>query len=169
MTWLESLPNDWWESYRSIPISSQAIQELNIEILFLTRSLLLETRTYARVCKRICLLTNDFQNALDGRYINLTKSKKKSIPSILSISSIIHKIDQTYLNIDRIEFTMHWLAIDGQQPIIPENPLPKFIENNTFNNQSEINNQEKIIPTDLADRSPLIGKLFELARSTNIT
>lgn len=165
MVWLENLPDDWWKSYQSNSLSPQCIQELDIELLFLIRSLLLETRTYARVCKRVRLLTIDFQNALDARNIhqsvNLTNNLKQSKESVISISSLLHQTDQLSSKIDRIQFTIHWLAIDGEQPIIPENLSPNFIEGNSFDKKPQ-----KIIPSQLTDQSPLLQKLFEIANST---
>jgi hypothetical protein len=170
MVWLESLPDDWWKQYQSISHSSQCIQELNIELLFLIRSLLLETRTYARVCKRPRLLAIDFQNALDarkiGRSVNLTNNRKHSEESIISISSLLHQTDQLSSEIDRIQLTIHWLAIDGEEPIIPENPPPNFMEENSLDQKSEKTNKTKIIPSELTDKSPFLHKLFEMARST---
>jgi len=172
MVWLESLPDDWWKQYQSISLSPACIQELNIELLFLIRSLLLETRTYARICKRVRLLVHDFQNALDARNIHRSvhfiNKIKQSKESIISISSLLHQTDQLPSNIDRIQLTIHWLAIDGEQPIIPENPLPNFIEENSLNKKLQTTNEQKIIPSQLTDQSPLLKKLFEIASSTKI-
>jgi hypothetical protein len=170
MVWLESLPDDWWKQYQSISLSSQCIQELNIELLFLVRSLLLETRTYARVCKRVCLLVDDFQNALDARHIHrsvsFTNNIKQSKESIISISSLLDETDQLSSKIDEIQLTIHWLAIDGEQPIIPENPLPCFIEEKSSDKKFQKINEKKIIPSQITDQSPLLKKLFEIASST---
>jgi len=172
MVWLENLPDDWWKQYQSSAFSSQCIQELDIELLFLIRSLLLETRTYTRVCKRTRLLTYDFQNALDARNIhrsiNSTNKKNQSEESIISISSIIQQTDQCLSNNNCIQLRIHWLAIDGEQPIIPENPLPNFNEDNSSNKKSQITNENKKIPLQLIDQSPLLKKLFTLANSTKI-
>jgi hypothetical protein len=85
MVWLENLPDDWWKSYQSNSLSPQCIQELDIELLFLIRSLLLETRTR--------LLTSDFQHALYARNIHRSVSSKKNIKqledSMISISLMI--------------------------------------------------------------------------------
>ena len=164
MVWLENLPDEWWKPYQSSSISSQCIRELDIELLFLIRSLLLETRTYARVCKRVRLLTIDFQHALYARNVRRSVSSENNIKqsveeSVISISSIIQQPDQLSPKIDRIQLTIQWLAIDGEQPIIPENPLPNFNTELTFN-------EKKIIPSQLTDQSPLLQKLFELANST---
>jgi hypothetical protein len=136
MVWLENLPDDWWKSYQTNSLSPQCIQELDIELLFLIRSLLLETRTYARVCKRARLLTSDFQHALYARNIHRSVSSKNNIKqledSMISISSMIEQTDQSSSSIDRIQLTMHWFAIDGEQPIIPENPSPNFNEELLF-------------------------------------
>ena len=160
MVWLETLPDEWWKSYQSSSLSYECIREIDIELLFLIRSLLLETRTYARVCKRVRLLTIDFQHALYARNIRRSKSDiKQSEESVISISSIIQQFDQLPPNIDRIQLTMHWLAIDGEQPIIPENPFPNFYVEHTFS-------EKKIIPSQLTDQSPLLQRLYELANST---
>ncbi len=170
MVWLESLPDDWWKQYQSISLPSQCIQELNIELLFLVRSLLLETRTYARVCKRVCLLADDFHNALDARNIhrsvNFTNNIKQSKESIISISSLLDETEQLSAKIDRIQLTIHWLAIDGEQPIIPENPSPNFIDENSSDKKLQTINEKKKIPSQLTDQSPLLKKLFEIASST---
>ncbi|CAF0725307.1 unnamed protein product [Rotaria sordida] len=170
MAWLETLPDDWWNQYQSISLLPECIQELNIELLFLVRSLILETRTYARVCKRICLLANDFQTALDTRnihrYINLTNNIKKSKETNISVLSLLNQTDQISSKIDRLQLTIHWLAIDGEQPIISENPLPSFIEENLFENKQQKIIDTKIIPPELSNKSPLLKKLFEMASST---
>ncbi len=172
MVWLENLPDDWWKPYQSSSLSPQCIRELNIELLFLIRSLLLETRTYARVCKRVRLLTNDFQHALYARNIHRSVSSinniKQSEESMISIPSIIQQTDQLSSNIDRIQLTIHWLAIDGEQPIIPDNPSPNFNEEISFDEKSHKTDEKKIIPAQLIDQSPLLQKLFELANSTKI-
>ena len=69
MVWLETLPDNYWHQYQSTSLSLECIQELNNELLFLVRCLILETRTYARVCKRIRLLIVDFEMALMARNI----------------------------------------------------------------------------------------------------
>ena len=154
MIWLETLPDDWWNRYQSISLSPQCIRELNIELLFLVRSLILETRTYARVCKRACLCINDFQNALDAR--NIHQSRNKSENTIISVSSLL---DQTATKINELKLTIHWLAIDGEQPITHENPPPDFLEENSL----EIKQDRQIIPSQFP---PLLQKLFEMADST---
>jgi hypothetical protein len=169
MVWLENLPDDWWKQYQSSAFSSQCIQELDIELLFLIRSLLLETRTYARACKRVRLLANDFQHALDARNIHRSGNNRKQFEeSIISISSIIQQTDQLSSNMDHIQLTIHWLAIDGEQPIIPENPHPNFNEETTFNEKRQNNNEKKILPSQLIDQSLLLQKLFQLANATKI-
>ena len=170
MVWLETLPDDWWKSYKSFELSSQCIQELNIELLFVIRSLLLETRTYARVCKRVYLLINDFQNALDARHIHrsisFTNKIEQSKESIISISSLLQETNELSSKIDKIQLTIHWLAIDGEQPIIPENPFPTFNEENFFNKKSQKVNERKDVPIQLTDQSPLLQKLYEMAVTT---
>ncbi|CAF2545102.1 unnamed protein product [Rotaria sp. Silwood2] len=170
MVWLEALPDDWWNQYQSISLSPECIQELNIELLFLVRSLILETRTYARVCKRICLRTIDFQTVLDARnihqHINLTNNRKQSEETNISILSLLNQIDQISSKIDRLQLTIHWLAIDGEQPIIPDNPSPSFIEENSFENKQQKPIDRKIISSELINKSPLLKKLFEIASST---
>lgn len=167
MVWLETLPDDWWKQYQSISLSSQCIQELDIELLFITRSLLLETRTYSHVCKRTRLLVDDFQNAVDARNIhrsiNVTNSTKESI---ISISSLFHQTDELSSTINRIQMTIHWLAIDGEQPIISENPLPNFIEEKSPDKKLETTNKKPIVPSQLTNHSPLLQQLFEIASST---
>jgi len=61
---------------------------------------------------------------------------------------------------------MHWLAIDGEQPIIPENPSPNFNKELLFDEKPHKSEEKKIIPSQLIDQSPLLQKLFELANST---
>ncbi|CAF4567073.1 unnamed protein product [Rotaria sp. Silwood1] len=170
MIWLETLPDDWWNQYRSTSLSRECIQELNIEILFLVRSLILETRTYARVCKRIRLLAIDFQTALDARYIhrysNLVNHIKQSEETNISVLSLLNQTDQISSNIDTLQLTIHWLAIDGEQPIIPENPLPNFIEENSFEKKQQKTMDRKIVPSELINKSCLLKKVFEMASST---
>ncbi|CAF3660627.1 unnamed protein product [Adineta steineri] len=160
MIWLETLPDEWWNQYRSKLFSSQCIHELNSELLFIVRSLIIETRTYARACKRSHLLVNDFRYALDSRNIQQSVNLTQNDKNIISVSSIIDQTDQLLSKFNRLELTIHWLAIDGEQPIIPENPSPNFIEEK----QHKINNR-KIIPSQLVNASPLLQKLFELSTS----
>lgn len=165
MSWLENLPDNWWKKYQSFSFSSQCIQELTIELLFITRCILLETRTYSRVCKRSCLLINDFQNALDARHIHRSINSRNDIKeSIISISSLLQSNDdddELSSEIDHIEMTIHWLAIDGEQPIISENLLPNFT-----NEKFESINKKKIIPSQIIHQSSLIQQLFHIASST---
>jgi hypothetical protein len=172
MIWLETLPDDWWSQYQSISLSPESIQELNIELLFLVRSLLLETRTYARVCKRARLLINDFRNALDARNIhqsiNVTNNIRQPEKTIISVSSLLDPADQISSRINELKLTIHWLAIDGEQPIIPDNPPPNFLEENSFDQNLQKVDDRKIIPSELIDQSPLLQKLFEIASSTKI-
>ena len=162
MVWLENLPDDWWKCHQSL--SSECLNELNIELLFLVRSLLLETRTYARVCRRARLSANDFQNALIARNISHplhpTSNIQYSEESPISLSSVAEQIDPDASTIDRIQLTMHWLAIDGQQPITPENPLPNFSEEKSSNEPTVK------IKTQIDDHSPLLQQLFQLATRT---
>ena len=169
MIWLETLPDDWWNQYQSISLSSQCVQELNSELLFLVRSLLLETRTYARVCKRARLLINDFQNALEARNIhqciNFTSNARQLEKTIISVSSLLDQTDEISSEIDELKLTIHWLAIDGEQPIIPDNPLPNFLEKNSSHQNKPKTNDRKMIPSQLTHQSPLLQKLFEMASS----
>ena len=58
---------------------------------------------------------------------------------------------------------MHWLAIDGEQPIIAENPVPNFRDENHAP-RTAVNHKKSMIPAALlADQSVLIQKLFHLA------
>ncbi len=166
MIWLETLPDDWWNQYRSISLSSQCIHELNIELLFIVRSLLIETRLYARVCKRARVLANDFRNALDARCLNLSNHTTQSEKTIISVSSLLDQTDPLSSKIDGLKLTTHWLAIDGEQPIIPENPHPNFTEENSLSKTQQKIVDRKIIPFELTDKSPLLQKLFQMANST---
>ncbi|UJR37867.1 hypothetical protein I4U23_030557 [Adineta vaga] len=175
MLWLESLPDDWWITYQSkISFSSECIQELNIELLFIVRNLIIETRTYARACLRTCLRTNDFQNVLENRNIcqsfqNLSNTFPTEENNIISISSLIEPIEQLSRKMNRLELTIHWLAIDGEQPITSENPLPNFSEDHPIErNQLEPIRDRKMLPTELINQSPSIQRLFQLANSTQI-
>lgn len=166
MVWLERLPDDWWNAHQSNALSSECIQELNIELLFLVRSLILETRTYARVCKRVRLSTNDLQNALMARNIsprgNFTNNIEHYKDSSISLSSIIDQSHSYSLEIDGIQLTIHWLAIDGQQPITSENPLPNFSDENSSNNLLlEVDGKQN----QLDEQSPLLQQLFQLANT----
>ena len=167
MVWLEDLPDDWWKTYQSNELSSECIQELNIELLFLVRSLLLEARTYARVCKRVRLSANDFRNALTARNIsspgNFTNNIQHSEGAYISLSSIIEQNDSCSLDIDAIQLTIHWLAIDGQQPITPENSLPNFSEENSSNIHFREVNEKRHHQLD--DQSPVLQQLFQLANT----
>ncbi|CAF4440181.1 unnamed protein product [Adineta steineri] len=94
MIWLETLPDEWWNQYRSKLFSSQCIHELNSELLFIVRSLIIETRTYARACKRSHLLVNDFRYALDSRNIQQSVNLTPNDKNIISVSSIIDQTDR---------------------------------------------------------------------------
>lgn len=169
MVWLETLPDDWWIQYQSLSLSSQCIHELNIELLFIVRSLMIETRIYARACKRTRLLANDFRNALASRHlnrpVNLNKNRTDTETSTISVSSLI---DQLSSKIGRLELTLHWLAIDGEQPIIPDNPLPNFHQNHSFDSKQQKIKERSMIPIQLTNQSPLLKQLFEIASSTII-
>ncbi|CAF1090610.1 unnamed protein product [Adineta ricciae] len=168
MIWLENLPNDWWIRYQSsITFSTECIREITIELLFIVRNLIIDTRTFARACKRDRLRVNDFENALENRNIRHSSLKndvqeKKSC--VISISSLIQSNDQLSRTIKKLELTMHWLAIDGQQPITSENPLPNFSQDHLNHPHAE----KKTLSAELSEQSPMIQQLFHLASSTQI-
>ncbi|CAF4806610.1 unnamed protein product [Rotaria socialis] len=170
MVWLETLPDDWWRSYQSISLSTHCIHELNIELLFIVRSLLLETRTYARACKRICLCAIDFQAALETRNIyrnkNFTNYVQQLEKTSISVVSLIDQVDQLSSKTNRLELTIHWLAIDGQQPIISDNPPANFSENNSEEKKQKKSNGTKILPNELINRSSTLEKLFQIANTS---
>ncbi|CAF4406220.1 unnamed protein product [Rotaria socialis] len=170
MVWLETLPDDWWKSYQSISLSTHCIHELNIELLFIVRSLLLETRTYARACKRICLCAIDFQAALETRNIyrnkNFTNYVQQLEKTSISVLSLIDQVDQLSSKTNRLELTIHWLAIDGQQPIISDNPPANFSEDNSEEKKQKKSNGTKILPNELINRSSTLEKLFQIANTS---
>lgn len=172
MVWLETLPDDWWIQYESMSLSSDCIRELNTELLFLIRSLLLETRTYARVCKRICLRCVDFHTALEARNVcqnkNIMNNFKQPNEETISLLSILQAADQSSSTIDGLELTIHWLAIDGEQPIIIENPPPTFSQDDSFEiKQSKpIHNNNNNKSLEVTMKSPLLEKLFIVASTT---
>jgi hypothetical protein len=170
MVWLENLPDDWWNQYQFISLSPQCTQQLNIELLFLVRSLILETRTYARVCKRVSLISNDFQNVLDARNIHLsvhpTTNVRQSKETVISVSSLLDQTNELSSKINRLQLTIHWLAIDGEQPIISENPTPTFDEENTFYKKQQSTDEKTMKPFSLTDKSSSLQKLFEIASLT---
>ena len=168
MVWLESLPDDWWNEYQGFLLSPLSIQELRIEILFLARCVLLEARTYARVCQRTRLSSRDFQVALEARHIhldvNLAQSESRQVQTTtMSLSSMIDRMDPFAGRFDGIKLTMHWLAIDGEQPIIAENPMPDFSHSNVFHTTEPRTNDTVILSPLLADQSPSLQKLFGMA------
>ena len=170
MAWLEAVPDDYWDQYQPILSSDECIRELNIELLFLVRSLILETRSYARVCKRTRVLVIDFQSALDARNIHRclgqNDSGKKSEKETISILSLINRSDRLPSRTDGLQLAIHWLAINGEQPIIPENPLPSFIDENPVDKKQSKIDSKKIVPSQFIDQSLLLQKLFEMANST---
>lgn len=164
MGWLTQLPDDWWTNDTSISLDPRSIVELTDELLFITRTLLLETRTYGRACKRLALSPADFQVALDTRCIHQRLARATvDEPTVISVSSLIERTDSTSKRNDGIRLTMHWLAIDGEEPIIPENPTPTFDEHKIKDLQPMLSSSPNICSEILAQQSPLIQKLFTIA------
>ena len=164
MVWLETLPNDWWQSHSVVFDRVELIHELTGELLFLVRNLLLETRIYARTCKRSILLPIDFRTALTARSMTLNErpfdSSSSSEPEAVFVDSFLERQDQCSSPDQRIQLTLHWLAIDGEQPIIAENPPTNFDKPmSTLPNVQ----QNKIDLAKLKNVSPNIQKLFQLA------
>ena len=171
MVWLESLPDDWWNGYQGCLLTPRSIQELRIEILFLARCVLLEARTYARVCQRTRLSSRDFQVALDARHIhlnvNLASSENRQVEAkTMSLSSIIDRMDPFVGRFDSIKLTMHWLAIDGEQPITADNPMPNFNTSYVSHTTERTTNDTAILSSLLADQSSSLQKLFGMATHT---
>lgn len=170
MTWLERLPAHWWNEHGCTFLSPECVNQLNIEILFLVRSLMFETRMYARTCKRVCLLAIDFQTALDARnihrLISLNDNSRQSENSNISVRSLIKQEDALASEKHTLQLKVHWLAIDGEEPIVSENSLPNFLEEHYVDAKQEKLHDEKMMPSKLLNKSSALQKLFEMASST---
>lgn len=165
MVWLTTLPDDWWNTYTSFLLDPSSIAVLTDEILFITRTLLIETRVYARVCKRICLIANDFHATLENRRIrHFEKFSNENRQKFISLSSIIEQTNRCIaFRQDQIKMSMHWLAIDGEQPIIPENPTSNFDEKNSIKIESIFDCQPKITSEMIKEQSPMIQKILNMS------
>ncbi|CAF5036797.1 unnamed protein product, partial [Rotaria socialis] len=78
----------------------------------------------------------------------------------------IDQVDQLSSKTNRLELTIHWLAIDGQQPIISDNPPANFSENNSEEKKQKKSNGTKILPNELINRSSTLEKLFQIANTS---
>ena len=165
MVWLTRLPDDWWNTYAAILLDPPSIVALTDELLFITRTLLMETRIYARVCKRSSLSSNDFHAALDSRHVPPLhlRSDGGEENTIISLSSLVERADRSVLRTDGIKMTMHWLAIDGEEPLIPENPTPNFDDKIPAEIHSILDSPPKVTVDVVQQQSPMIQKLFAMS------
>lgn len=160
----------WLDSYQPSAISAACFDELDTELFFIVRTLLGEARSYARARKRVRLGAVDLQIALDSRHVRRTRERGKrddrEEEAVVSLTSLIDRVDASPSTVDRLELTMHWLAIDGEQPITSANPLPTFSEYATYPGKARATRE---VPAQLADQSPMLRELFQVAVSIQLS
>lgn len=104
-------------------LSEESIRFLTFQTTGIVQFLLQDALKFTRKCRRTHMLVEDFESALKSRYLD------PYFPSHLSLNSNQNEIslDQlTKLPLPKapldVSLRAHWLAIEGKQPTISENP-----------------------------------------------
>ncbi|CAF1604885.1 unnamed protein product, partial [Didymodactylos carnosus] len=171
-----NLPPSWFieiahQSLDSTTLKVECTRFLYNELLFTLNSLLIEMRMYARTCKRKQTIVGDFNLALNARNIEprIHHRLHPSSDEELNLSTMcLMEEPYSQTKIKLIQISIHWLAINGRQPIIPENPS---LQNSIDKPVNKVNMKSNPLKFDLttehlSPKASVIQKLYEIGRLT---